>query len=195
MAKREKEYQDLKKFKVSADFRGKSKMMVQVWWIVEKTLFAMSPQFFFGWRRFLLRLFGAKIGKGVLIRSSVKVTYPWKVSIGDYTWIGEETILYSLGEIKIGSHVAVAHGVYFNTGNHNYKSNDFAILKDKIIIKDESWITNDVYIAPGVTIGEGCVIGARSSVYKNMPKGWVCYGNPAKPVKLRIEEENYDNRD
>ena len=85
-------YQNLKTFSVPGDFRGKSKVVVQLWWIVEKTLFAWSPQFFYGWRRFLLRSFGAQIGKGVLIRPSAKFTYPWKITIGDYTWIGEDCI-------------------------------------------------------------------------------------------------------
>lgn len=178
-------YQNLKTFSVPNDFRGKSKIMVQLWWIVEKTLFAWSPQFMYGWRRFLLRLFGAKIGRGVLLRPTVRVTYPWKVSIDDYTWVGEDCILYSLANITIGSHVAIAHGVYFNTGLHDYSKETFDIASKPVVIEDESWITNDVYIAPGVTIGKGSVIGARSSVFKSMPEGYICYGNPAVPVKKR----------
>jgi putative colanic acid biosynthesis acetyltransferase WcaF len=180
-------YQDLKNFIVTKGFRGKSKIIVQLWWVVENTFFALSPQFFYGWRRFLLRLFGAKIGKDVLIRSTAKFTYPWKVSIGNYSWIGEETVFYSLDEISIGENVAIAHGVYFNTGLHDFTKKEFTIFSKKIIVKDECWITNDVYIAPGITIEKGAVIGARSSVYKNMPEGWICYGNPAKPIKKRIE--------
>ena len=187
MLNNEIKYQDLKKFKVTKGFRGRSKVIVQLWWIVENTFFAMSPQFLYGWRRFLLRLFGAQVGRGVLIRSTAKFTYPWKVSIGDYSWIGEQTVFYSLDEIRIGTHVAIAHGVYFNTGLHDYTKKEFTILSKKIIIEDECWITNDVYLAPGIIIEKGSVIGARSSVYKNMPKGWICYGNPAKPIKKRIE--------
>lgn len=187
MAKGERKYQDLENFEVTEGFRGKSKIVVQIWWIVQGTLFALSPQFFYGWRRFLLRLFGAKIGRGVLIRPSTKITYPWKISIGDFSWIGEETVLYSLGEIVIGNNVAVAHGVYFNTGLHDYTQKKFTILSKNIYVEDECWITNDVYIAPGVKIGKGCVIGARSSVLKDMKEGWVCYGTPAIPIKRRIE--------
>lgn len=194
MVEEELKYQDLKKFRVPEGFRGKSKTIVQLWWIVEKTFFAMSPQFFYGWRRFLLRLFGAKIGKKVLIRSSAKFTYPWKVKIGDYTWIGEETTLYSLDNITIGSNVAIAHGVYFNTGLHDYSEENFTISSKKIIVEDECWITNDVYIAPGVSIAKGTVVGARSSVFKDLPEGWICYGNPAKPIKKRLEKEHNYNR-
>lgn len=194
MAKDERMYQNLTKFKVSKGFRGRSKFIVQLWWIVEKILFAMSPQFFYGWRRFLLRSFGAKIGKNVLIRSTAKFTYPWKVEIGDNSWIGEETIFYSLDEIKIGKNVAVAHGVYFNTGLHDYTKDNFTILSNKIIVEDECWITNDVYIAPGVSIGKGTVVGARSNVFKDLPEGYICYGSPAKPIKKRIEKEHNHNR-
>ena len=179
-------YQNLKDFNVPFGFRGKSKFTIQLWWIIEKTLFAWSPQFFYGWRRFLLRLFGAKVGKGVLIRSTAKFTYPWKISIGDHSWIGENCILYSLGNIVIGEHVAVAHGVYFNTGLHDYTKKSFDIGFKNVTIEDEAWITNDVYIGPGITVGKGCVIGARSNVFKDMPEGYICYGNPAIPIKKRI---------
>jgi len=179
-------YQNLKEFTVPVTFRGKSKITVQLWWIVQGTLFALSPQFFYGWRRFLLRSFGAKIGKGVLLRSSVKVTYPWNIEIGDYSWIGEDNVLYSLGKIKIGSNVALAHKVYINTGGHEYDKISFDIFSKPVVIEDECWLTNDVYVAPGVTIGKGSIIAARSSVLKSMPGGKICVGTPAIAIKDRI---------
>src|SRR5207244_5085179 len=136
----------------------------------------------FGWRVFLLRLFGAKIGNNVRIRPSVKITYPWKVTIGDYVWIGDECWLHSLGEIKIGSHVAIAHRVYFNTGGHDYNKKTFDIFSKPLLIEDECWITNDVYIAPGATIGIGTIVSARSSVLKTLPPGKICVGMTAKPL-------------
>jgi putative colanic acid biosynthesis acetyltransferase WcaF len=181
------EYQDLKSFSVPDDFRGRSKITVQLWWIVQATLFSWSPQMLFGWRRFLLRSFGAKIGKNTLIRSTVKVTYPWKVEIGSNTWVGDDCVLYSLGEIKIGNNVAIAHKVYFNTGGHDYQSERFEIFSKPIRIEDECWITNDVYIAPDVVIGKGCVVGARSTVLKSLPAGKICVGYPARPIKDRIQ--------
>jgi len=180
------EYQDLSIFSVPKTFRGKSKITVQLWWIVQSTIFSWSPQVLYGWRRFLLRLFGAKIGKKALIRSTVKVTYPWNISIGDYTWIGDDCVLYSLGRIDIGSHVAVAHKVYFNTGGHDYDQITFDIYAKDLVIEDECWITNDVYLAPGITIGRGTVIGARSTVLKSIPSGKVCVGSPARVLKDRI---------
>jgi putative colanic acid biosynthesis acetyltransferase WcaF len=179
-------YQNLKEFTVPKTFRGKSKITVQLWWIVQGTLFALSPQFFYGWRRFLLRSFGAKIGKGVLLRSTVKVTYPWNIEIGDYCWIGEDTVLYSLGKIKIGSNVALSHKVYINTGGHEYDKISFDIFGEPVVIEDECWLTTDVYVAPGVTIGKGSIIAARSSVLKSMPGGKICVGTPAIAIKDRI---------
>lgn len=179
-------YQDLKSFTVPSEFRGKSKVIVQLWWIVQATLFAWSPQVMYGWRRFLLRLFGAQIGKKVLLRSTVKVTYPWNVKIGDYCWIGEDNVLYSLGKITIGNNVALAHKVYLNTGGHDYKKSTFDIFAEDVVIEDECWLTNDVYVAPGVTIGKGTIIAARSSVLKSVPGNKICVGTPAIAIKDRI---------
>jgi putative colanic acid biosynthesis acetyltransferase WcaF len=180
-------YQNLNLFKVPPEFRGRSKFTVQLWWIVQETFFSWSPQFLYGWRILLLKIFGAKIGKGVKIRSTVKITYPWKVSIGDFSWVGDDCTLYSLGNIIIGSHVAIAHGVYFNTGGHDYQTPSFDIFSKPISIQNECWITNDVYIAPGVNIGQGTIVGARSSVFKDLPEGKICIGTPAIAIKNRLE--------
>lgn len=178
--------QNLSSFKVPSDFRGRSIVIVQLWGIVQSTFFKLTPQFMYRWRRWLLCLFGAKIGKGVLIRSSTKITYPWKLTIGDYSWIGEETVLYNLGEINIGSNVAIAHRVYLCTGTHDYQDPNFEIASLPIVIEDEVWLPNDVFVAPGVRIGRGSVVGARSSVFKDLPPMMVCYGNPAKPIRPRF---------
>jgi putative colanic acid biosynthesis acetyltransferase WcaF len=180
------QYQDLTRHFVPPSFRGRSKIVVQVWWFVQASFFAWSPQIFYGWRRFLLRLFGAQIGKKVLIRPSSKFTYPWKVSIGDYSWIGDDCVFYSLGKISIGRNVSIAHRDYFCTGFHDISKISFDIGQKPIVIEDECWIPNDVFVGPGVKIGRGTVVGARSTVLKDLPGGMVCYGNPAKPIKQRI---------
>jgi putative colanic acid biosynthesis acetyltransferase WcaF len=178
--------QDLSSFKVPPDFRGRSIVVVQLWWMVQSTFFRLSPQFMYAWRRWLLCLFGSKIGRGVLIRSSARVTYPWKLKIGDYSWIGDDTVLYNLGEIEIGAHVAIAHRVYLCTGSHDYTDPKFAIAALPIVIEDEVWLPNDVFIGPGVTVGHGTVVGARSSVFRDLPPMMVCYGHPAKPIRPRV---------
>ncbi len=180
------EYQHLDRFTVPGSFRGRSKLTIQLWWIIQGTLFAWSPQVLYGWRRFLLRLFGAKIGSKVLVRSTVKITYPWNLEIGDYSWVGDDCTLYNLGKISIGRHVAIAHKVYLNTGGHDYQNLTFDIFAESVRIEDQCWLTNDVYVAPGVTIGKGTVVGARSSVFKSIPEGKVCVGSPARIIKDRL---------
>lgn len=139
----------------------------------------------YGWRRFLLRLFGAQIGKKALIRPSVNVTYPWKLKIGDYSWIGDNVVLYTLGNIEIGSHTVISQRSYICTGSHDYTSPTFDIYTKAIHIGDQVWIAADVFVAPGVTIGDGAVVGLRSTVLHDLPSGMVCYGNPAKPIRPR----------
>jgi putative colanic acid biosynthesis acetyltransferase WcaF len=177
--------QDLSKFSVPPDFRGRSAWFVQLWWLVQSTLFQRSPQFMYGWRRFLLRLFGARVGRNVLIRPTARITYPWKLSIGDHSWVGDEVILYTLGEISIGAHAVVSQRSHLCTGTHDFKSVPFDILASKITIEDEAWIAADVFIAPGMTVGRGAVVGARSSVFNDLPPLAVCVGTPAKPVYKR----------
>ena len=177
--------QQLNTFKLPKNFRGKNAFIVQTWWLVQTLIFKNSPQFLYGFRRFLLRLFGAKIGKKVIIRPSVKITYPWKISIGDYSWIGDDVVLYSLGEIEIGCNTVISQRGYICTGSHDYSQLDFPIFAKKITIKDECWLATDVFVAPGMTIEKGTVVGARSSVYKDLPANKICMGNPAKIIKDR----------
>ncbi|MBV1930038.1 MAG: WcaF family extracellular polysaccharide biosynthesis acetyltransferase [Gammaproteobacteria bacterium] len=180
-------YQRLDKFKLPSNFRGRNVLVVQLWWVVEATLFSWSPQFMYGWRRFLLRLFGASIGSDVIVRPSVKTTYPWKLSIGKNSWIGDDVTLYTLGEIFIGDNVVVSQRSYLCTGSHDYRSKAFDIYEKPIVVESKAWLATDVYIAPGVTIGRGTVVGARSSVFSDMPEEMICLGSPAKPIKSRFD--------
>jgi len=179
------QFQRLDLFRLPENFRGRSPFVVQLWWLVQATLFAGSPQFLYAWRCFLLRLFGAKIGKRVLIRPTVRITYPWKVSIGDFSWVGDDVVLYSLGPIYIGSHTVISQKSYICTGSHDLTRLAFDIYYQPVEIGNQVWIAADVFIAPGVKIGDGSVVGARSTVLQNIPAAKICYGNPAEPVKDR----------
>jgi putative colanic acid biosynthesis acetyltransferase WcaF len=149
-------------------------------------LFAASPQALYGWRRFLLRLFGAKVGKGVMIRPSVRVVYPWKLEICDYAWIGDRVELYTLETIKIGAHSVISQDSYICTGTHDYLDPSFAIKALPITIGAEAWLASQVFVCPGVTIGRGAVIGARSLVLSDIPPMMVAHGHPAKIAGKRI---------
>lgn len=178
-------YQDLGSFRMPLGFRGRSAFVVQLWWIVQSTLFAWSPQVLFAWRVFLLRLFGARIGSGVRIRSSTKITFPWKLTIGNNVWIGDGSTIYNLGEVVLGSNVALAHKVFLCTGFHEIDVPTFDIGQRPITLEDEVWVASDVFVAPGVRLKRGCVIGARSTVLHDMPSGFVCLGSPCKPLRRR----------
>lgn len=178
--------QKLNLFQIPENFRGRPGWYVQLWWIVEAVLFRPTPQFMYGWRRFLLRSFGAKIGKGVILRPSMHTQFPWKVTIGDYSWIGDDVVLYSLGPIQIGDNVVVSQKSYLCTGSHDYAKSDFPIFHQPIVIENECWLATDVFVGPGVTIGAGTVVGARSSVFKSLPANKVCIGSPVRILKDRI---------
>lgn len=177
--------QDLSRFRMPPGFRGRPGWQVQAWWLVQSTLFRGSPQFLYGWRRWLLRRFGAKVGKGVVIRPTATFTYPWKISIGDWSWIGDHVVLYSLGDIRIGNHSVVSQRSYLCAGTHDASDPTFPILGPAIHVGNQCWLACDVFVGPGRRIGDGTVVGARSSVFRDLPAGVVANGNPAKPVKPR----------
>jgi putative colanic acid biosynthesis acetyltransferase WcaF len=179
-------YQDLARFRVPSGFRGRSALWVQLWWLVQATLFHTSPQVCFGWRRFLLRLFGARIGRGVHIRPSAEITYPWKVSIGDNSWIGDGAILYSLSDITIGSDTVISQYCYLCAGSHDPQSLTFDQIGKPLVIGSECWLATDVFVAPGISIGDATIVGARSTVLHDLPAAMVCYGYPARPVRPRV---------
>lgn len=178
-------YQDLGRFRVPPGFRGRSGMQTQLWWLVQATLFRLSPQPCYGWRRWLLRLFGATIGDGVVIRQSARITYPWKVTIGANSWIGDRAELYSLERIEIGRDVCISQDAYLCTGSHDMQVLDFAYDCHPVVIEDEAWIASGSFVAPGVTVGAGAVVGARALVLKSLAPGGVYAGQPARFLRQR----------
>lgn len=139
----------------------------------------------YGFRAWLLRRFGAQVGHSTIIRPTVTITYPWKVSIGDHAWIGDDAVLYSLGPIRVGAHAVVSQGAYLCAGDHDYQALSFPIRGPAVVIQDEVWVASGAFIGPGVTIGQGAVIAARSTVLNDMPSGMVCAGHPCQPKKAR----------
>ncbi|MDE3187661.1 MAG: putative colanic acid biosynthesis acetyltransferase [Acidobacteriota bacterium] len=184
-----RKYQQLDQFRMPPGFRGRSAAYVQLWWCVQSTLFALSPQVMYGWRRWLLRMFGASIGNGAVIRPSVRVTYPWKLKVGDHCMIGDSVELYTLGAIEIGDCAVISQRSYICTGSHDYTRSTFDICAGKIVIESEAWLAADVFVAPGVRIGHGAVIGARSSVFHDVPPGTRSVGTPARVVGTRTMQD------
>ena len=182
------DFQDLNKFRVPPGFRERSGPVVLLWQIVQATLFGLSPQPFFAWRRWLLRLFGAKIGRKVLFRPTARVTYPWKIEVGDFSWIGDHVELYSLDRISIGRNSVISQRSYLCTGSHDIHDVKFSYITAPISIGDQVWIAADVFVAPGVTVNSGAVVGARSTVFSDIPGEAVAFGEPARVVRSRRDE-------
>lgn len=155
--------------------------------------FRFSPRVWFGWRRYLLKIFGARIGNQVHIYNSAKIYLPWNLEVGDWSAIGENTLIYNLGPVKIGKHVTISHRAHLCAGTHDYKNPLFPLVKQPIDIGDKSWICADTFIGPGVSIGEGAVVGAGSVTVKDVKPWHVVAGNPAIFIKKRVisvEEQN-----
>ena len=182
-------YQDLSEYKNPPDARGRANFVVILWWIFYGLFFRLSPKFMWGFRRYILRLFGAKVGSHARFNPKCKITYPWFLITGDYCWVGDETVIYNLAPVSIGNHVALAHRVYLCTGSHNLELDTFDLQTSPIVIEDEVWIANDVFVAPGVSIGRGAVIAARSNVFKDVPGGYIYSGPKSERVRKRTTKK------
>lgn len=157
-----------------------------LWGIVWTLLFRPSPRLFFtGWRNFLLRAFGAKIGAGVKISNTVKILYPWNLEMGDGSWIGWDVDVYNYAPVKIGKMSVVSQYSYLCTGTHDYEDPLFPLIFFPITIGDQAWVAAKCFVAPGVTIGDGTIVASGSVVTKDMPQWQICGGNPCKVIKAR----------
>ena len=158
----------------------------QLWNIVYVLLFRFSPRPFHAWRRFLLRLFGAKLGIFFHINSSVKIWAPWNLLCGNYVGIGDGANLYCMDRLEIGDYAVISQGAYLCGGTHDYNSKNFQLVVRPIRIERHAWICAQAFVHPGVVIPEGAVIAARAVVNKPLKEPWAVYvGNPCKVLKYR----------
>ncbi len=132
-----------------------------------------------------LRIFGARIGKGVILKPGINIKYPWNLDVGDHTWIGENAWLDSLAPIIIKSHVCISQGAYLCTGNHDWKDPRFGLIVKPIIIEEGAWIGSHAMVMHGVTVGSHSVITAGSVVSKDTEPFSIYTGNPARKVRER----------
>lgn len=130
----------------------------------------------------LLRAFGARIGKGVFVREAVYISFPWRLEIGDYAWIGEGVGILSLAPVRIESHVCISQRAYLCTGSHDHRRADFALCTAPITLRAGCWIAAAAFVAPGVEVGAGAVVSAGSVALRDVPPGALVRGNPAEAV-------------
>jgi len=179
---------DLSKFTNNHFDRGANAILEALWIITSLLLFQLCPLPFFNFKCFVLRLFGAKIGRGVVIKSQVKITFPWKLTLGDHIWLGEECWLLNLDHITVADNVCISQGAFLCTGNHNYKSPTFDLIVKPILIEEGAWIGANSLVGPGVKVGSHAVLTAGSVATANLEPFGIYRGNPAVFIKLRTLE-------
>ena len=138
----------------------------------------------------ILRGFGAKVGKSVVIKPNVNIKYPWKLSIGDNTWIGEGVWIDNLAYVSIGANCCISQGAYLLTGNHDFSKSTFDLIIGKINLENGSWIGAKSIVCPGVNIGEHAILSVGSVATKSCQNFGIYQGNPAVYKKSRVINES-----
>ena len=156
------------------------------WFYINAIFFQTNLFPFSGLKVYLLRLFGAKVGKGVFIKPAINIKYPWFLEIGDYVWIGENVWIDNLTQVTIGNNVCISQGAMLLTGNHNYKLQSFDLMVGNIILEDGVWIGAKSVVCPGITCATHSILSVGSIATKNLESFGIFQGNPAIKIKERI---------
>lgn len=168
--------------------RGRGKG-VEILWYLTKCLVFLSPlPWPSRWKCVLLRMFGAKIGDGVVIKPRVNIHFPWKLELGDHVWLGEEVFILNFEGVFLGSHVCVSQRAFLCGGNHDFRDPTFPYRNAPITVGQGAWIGAQTFVGPGVEIGEECVVAAGAVVTKSLQKNRIYRGNPAGECGIRWKE-------
>ena len=175
---------NLKLYSVRNFDRGASCLKEAAWNLVSCCFFKTSLPLPSSLRSALLRLFGAKVGQRVIIRSQANISFPWRLELGDDVWLGEGVIILSLAIVRIESNVCISQRAFLCTGSHDFSSPTFDLITKPIVIQKESWVAATAFIGPGVTIGTGSLVSAGSVVTHDVPPSSFVRGNPAQVSEL-----------
>lgn len=175
---------DLSRFDNAGFDRGAPRWKEALWWVVRSLFFAGWFPIPSGVRVFWLRVFGARIGSGVVVRARVNITFPWRFECADHVWIGEEVTVLSLAQVRIGDNVCVSQQVFLCTGSHEFSRESFDLITRPIEIGSGSWLGARTFVGPGVTIGEGGRSLAGAVVVKPVAAGTTVGGVPAAPREI-----------
>lgn len=158
----------------------------RVLWALVSPIFRLSPRIFWGWRRMLLRLFGAKVGADAHVYPTVRISMPWNIRIGAQAAIGDRATLYALGPIQIGERVTISQYAHLCAGSHDYRDAAMPLLKLPIEIGPDAWVCADAFVGPGVVVGSRAIVAARAVAVSDVPDDAIVAGNPARFIKPRI---------
>lgn len=176
---------DLSKFNNSW-YRPGANFLVRTIWLFTNACFFNSWFPVNGLKIFLLRIFGAKVGYEVIIKPRVNIKYPWRLTIGDFSWIGEGVWIDNLDNVVIGAHVCVSQEAMLLTGNHNYSKSSFDLITKPIYLENGSWIGAKAVVCPGVICGSHSVLSVGSIATKDLEAFGIYSGNPAVKIKQRV---------
>lgn len=175
---------NLSKFTVG-DYVAGPKWKVFIWLFFNYFIFNSAIPWPYSWKGSLLKLFGAQVGEGLVIKNKVRIKYPWKLQIGKNCWIGESVWIDNLENVLIGDNVCLSQGAMLLTGNHDYTVSDFPYRLGKIILEDGVWIGAKSVVCPGVLCKSHSILTVNSVATKEL-KEWTIYaGNPAVFVRER----------
>ena len=159
---------DLSKFNNSGFSRGAPRWKEALWWLCRSLLFAPWFPVPSSLKVAALRVFGAKVGEGVVIRSRVNITFPWKLEIGDHVWIGDEVLILSLERVKIGNNVCISQRAFLCTGSHDFRRESFDLMTKPIEIGDGCWIAANAFVGPGAVVPSAMMVKAGERWRENL---------------------------
>ena len=160
--------------------------LVRILWYVVNGIFFINPLNPSGKLKVvLLKLFGAKMGKGVVIKPGVNIKYPWLLSVGDHSWIGERVWIDNLVAVDIGAHCCISQGAMLLTGNHNYKVSSFDLITGEITLEEGAWVGAQATVCPNVTLGSHAVLSVQSVATQDLDPYFIYQGNPAQKIRER----------
>lgn len=160
---------------------------IRLIWYFTNILFLLNPlNPFSSLKVIFLRIFGAKVGKGVVIKPSVNIKYPWNLQIGDNVWIGEKVWIDNLGKVTIGSNVCISQGAMLLCGNHDYKKQTFDLMVQDITLEEGCWVGAQSLVCLGVTLHSHSMLGAHSIANHDLEEWGIYQGNPAKKIRTRV---------
>jgi putative colanic acid biosynthesis acetyltransferase WcaF len=175
-----------------ASFTLRNRIYRFVWAAVWQLFAAWTPPPLHGWRRLLLRLFGAKIAPTAGVYPSARIWSPANLEVGDFAFIGARVIVYSMAKITFAPYALASQGAHICAGTHDIEDVRFQLQARPIVIGYRAWIAAEAFVGPGVTVGDGAVLGARSCAFQSLEPWTVYVGNPAraiKPRKVRFADE------